>query len=543
MNANEGESKMQQNSEVVTNVEEIESKLNDSIALSSFYLRVVTNPKLEKNAAAKAEAYGDVEDVVSTLAAFSSTDSSGTLSAPILELLGRTSKDADIHVDDLLDKHPIENELDDGSASGSNYAWPQTYLSGDATECEKERTEEVVKEKIKVLAMELPSKMGRELLSVLERYEDEASSDESSLASEYEDNSQYQHWQNNVANEDHYSPPPNDYELASSDTEMSSEAESSYERSRRKRDDDDQSVRNQRNLKRRKLFHSPSDSLDPEFKKGSDATSTSEVDEVASESEKLPSRLERSEQVPSHPNNAVFPFDGASRKLMETVNAQMNSMAKQFNTYSNYAQLGKHPPIPINASLVTICQSKVAAEFVYGGQLLATNQILEDFRRALEGIHIFRNEYIAVMEKQVDVLKSVPSFLSSQSQSLGELLSYLSRSEKIDDSLAFNELENECASFRAIKAFEGKLSRTKLKEYLIVSQVVRNLLSLLANISVTAGVLAEIIMGEICTLSDELGELAARLYKEIYEEKRKFHLNLTALELIQSRCTLSKDRR
>lgn len=339
--------------------------------------------------------------------------------------------------------------------------------------------------------------------------------------------SQPQHWERNIANEDHFSPSPSN--------ESSAESPYAYGRSRRKRDDD-QSDPNLSSHKRRKIdFNSPDDSLeDREFNgEGSDTTSTSEADEVASESEQLPSQLERSEQVLSHPNNAVFPFDGASRKLMEACNAQITSIAKKFNTYSKYAQLGKHPPVPINASLVTMCQSKVAAEFVYGGQLLAIHQILEDFRRALEGIHIFRNEYIAVMEKQVGVLKSVPSFLSSQSQSLGELLSYLSRSEKIDDSLAFHELENECASFRAIKAFEGKLSRTKLKEYLIVSQVVRNLLSLLANISVTTGVLAEITMGEICTLSDELGELAARLYKEIYEEEREFHLRLNALELIQ----------
>jgi hypothetical protein len=330
-------------------------------------------------------------------------------------------------------------------------------------------------------------------------------------------------------NDGHFSP-------TSSDTEISSEAESSGRPQRKRganRDDDDhQSTLPPKRLK----FDSPvtDNSSDQESnEEGSYATSTSEADEVASESEQLPSQLERSEQVLSHSNNAVFPFDGASRKLLEAFDAQVESIAKQFNTHTNCEQLEPSKPVAINASLVTMCQSKVAAEFVYGGQLLATNQILEDFRRALEGIHLFRNEYIAVMERQVDVLKSVPSFLSSQGQSLGEFLSYLSRSEKIDDGLAFDELENECASFRAINAFEGKLSRTKLKEYLIVSQVVRNLLSLLANISVTAGVLAEIIMGEICTLSDELGELAARLYKEIYEDNREFHLNLTALELIQ----------
>ena len=343
-----------------------------------------------------------------------------------------------------------------------------------------------------------------------------------------------QHWEKNVANEDHFSPSPSN-ESTSSDTEISSEAETSG-RPQRKRGanrDHQSTLPPPKRLK----FDSPvtDNSSDWEFnEEGSDATSTSEADEVASESEQLPSQLERSEQVLSHPNNAVFPFDGASRKLMETLNAQMNSMAKQFNTYSKYAQLGKHPPVAINASLVTMCQSKVAAEFVYRGQLLTIHQILEDFRRVLEGIHIFRVEYTALMKKQVEVINSVPSCVSSQSQSLGELLTSLSRLESTDTSLLFDELENECASLRAIKALVGKkLSRSTVKEFLIFSQVVRNLLGLLANISVTAGVLAEITMGEICTLSDELGKLTACLYTEIYEDNREFHLGVSTSEVIQ----------
>jgi hypothetical protein len=263
---------------------EIESKLNDSLALSSFYLKVVTNPKLEKNSAAKAEVYGNVNGVLSTLAGLSSTNSSGILPAPILELLDRTSKDADIHVDDLLDKHPIENELDDGSALGSKDAW----ISGDATECEKECTEEVLKEEIKVRVAELPNaKMARELLEVLARYEE--SSDDHSSSSGYDDNSsQSEHWEDNVAIEDHFSPPPNDDESTSSYTEISSEVES-YERPKRKTDDDqstlNQSVLNQKSFKCRRLFGSPDDSPDQEMNEGeSDMTTTSQVDEIRSES-------------------------------------------------------------------------------------------------------------------------------------------------------------------------------------------------------------------------------------------------------------------
>ncbi len=276
---------------------EIKSKENDSLALSSFYLRVVMNPKLEKNAAAKAEAYGNVGDVLSTLAMLSSTDS-GTAR----QIYSKTSKDADIHVDDLLDKHPIENELDDGSASGSNDAWTQTHLSGDATEYEKECTEEVLKEEIKVLAMELPNeKLGRELLTALARYE-ESSDDHSSVC----DNSQYQHWQNNVANEDHFSPPPSHDETTSSDTEVSSEAESSYERPKRKRDgdDDDQSTR-------RRLFDSPVPdvSLDQEMNEGESdiMTTTSQVDEIRSE----PAHQDRDDEAPTN-QQITDPVDESS---------------------------------------------------------------------------------------------------------------------------------------------------------------------------------------------------------------------------------------
>jgi len=120
-------------------------------------------------------------------------------------------------------------------------------------------------------------------------------------------------------------------------------------------------------------------------------------------------------------------------------------------------------------------------------------------------------------------------------------LSSLSRTAKVDFSLAISEAQNRfaSASVRAIKAALGKdkrgnertLNASVLREYSFASNEVRNLLQILANISSAVDVLLDFSVEVLFSRSDEFKRLSAEMYRDLFSSDLD-GANFSALQLI-----------
>src|SRR6056300_287757 len=129
------------------NNNEVESKSKKIVSAITAYLDIVMDSEIQKNPAAKAEAYGKRPDILA-------------------EISEQSGLDAETGVEACQDGNEIA----------------QGYIKSSLERHKKERTEEVMKEEIKALVAELPNaKMAGELSKVLAKYEE--SSDDHSSAS------------------------------------------------------------------------------------------------------------------------------------------------------------------------------------------------------------------------------------------------------------------------------------------------------------------------------------------------------------------------
>eukprot|EP00985_Skeletonema_marinoi_P023106 scaffold15119_cov141-Skeletonema_marinoi.AAC.5 len=233
-------------------------------------------------------------------------------------------------------------------------------------------------------------------------------------------------------------------------------------------------------------------------------------------------------------STASVPFNEA--RIRKAAMAETQALAGKFDTL-NFGQ-DEAQPLAIETSIVTFCRLKLVEGVSRGLLSDIVHDISDNFRGVVKGIDMCREELISIEEKTIAILRSVPKY-SDPHVSRGDFLSSLSRTAKIDFSLAISEAQNRFASVCAIKAALGKdkrgndrtLNAKVLREYSFASNEVRNLLQILANTSSAVDVLLDFSVEELFSHSTEFKRLSAELYRELFSRDLD-GANFSALDLI-----------
>ncbi len=266
-------------------------------------------------------------------------------------------------------------------------------------------------------------------------------------------------------------------------------------------------------------LYSSDDSSDREYEDESDSTSTSQAEEVGS--------VEPDQLSTSQPNDAVVRFEDELTEL----EAEINAHADKFATY-NIDPSDPVKPIAIVVNLVRICQVRLAhavsSEKFDSGNL---HSIEDNLLRVLKSVDMCRQQLLVVKGKEVNLLKSIPSY---SDLSRGDLLTSLSKTSGVNFSEVLSKLGFPTSALgQAIEDISGGASTMEiLKEVSICPMPVKHLLNMLAHTSTASIVLEQFTVEELGSSLHQSHKDAARLYKQLFGRKldRK---KVTALELLE----------
>jgi hypothetical protein len=205
-------------------------------------------------------------------------------------------------------------------------------------------------------------------------------------------------------------------------------------------------------------------------------------------------------------HTSFVPFDTVS------ATAEINSAAAQFDTL-NSGQSDTFTPIAIEASIVDMCKEQVVNAYLRL-ELGSIDRILDNVRDLMACKDMCRKEFASTEKQKVNILESVPSV--SDCKTRGELLTTLSRTDKVDYNNAIQEAQRASASARAIESFQGKLTSKALRKFCLCEQDINNLLNILGNLSVGLEVLELFKVGEVISPHDNLMSLIAELHLDRY---------------------------
>ncbi len=247
----------------------------------------------------------------------------------------------------------------------------------------------------------------------------------------------------------------------------------------------------------------------------SDATTSHANNDWESECESTQKRGKKRKRVPTSSSTAaVVLFDVESFK--QTAAAEVETLAGQFDTI-NFGKSDTDTstaPIAIVVDLVRMCQVQLVQEFNREELDLANiDHICNNFRSAIEGVDIFREELVCSEKEKLAVMESVPSYSRF---TLDKLLSSLSRTEKVDFSGAIDKAFITSAT-RSIEALLGKkLTPKALEKFAVHQQSVKSTLNIVGHISVIIRVLAKFTVDEVFSCHDNRMSLIAELHLDRY---------------------------